>query len=47
MNPLVYYRISKPTKNTESLPMIDIKSLFKQEQSYGEFIIRKSDPTAE
>ena len=41
MNPLIYYRIAKPCKNVEILPMLDIKEYFKQETGLIEFVINK------
>ena len=30
MNPLIFYRISKPAKNLDKLPLINLASYFKQ-----------------
>ena len=47
MNPLIYYRIAKPCKNVDILPMFDIKEYFKQETGLIEFVIKKQEPTTE
>ena len=45
MNPLIYYRISKPCKDVDSLPAFDLTQFFKQQPGQAEFMIRKVTPS--
>ena len=47
MNPLIFYRISKPAKHLEKLPMINLPDYFKQKPDFEKigFTILKAEIT--
>ena len=47
MNPLIFYRVSKPAKNLDKLPMMNLPDYFKQKPDFEKigFSILKADVT--